>query len=401
MGCFPACFSSSKRQKHHNTETSPLYQHQILETNEALQVQPIEVKQEHGGKLIELIRESKEEEVEEKVNNGAKRKVTFDLNVKAYEESAAIEEKENEETLKEKEQLSGAVEVIKTATFTPNNRYQDCRISTDEYETGLDGTDELEEEEEEKEEDKQIVIQEESSESLFSLSIDSRKQVCEAEMGEKEVSSPMLICSFSDKEVEAIGSRQDARNKVQFGHSVLNPIENLTQWKEVVKERHFSPPPEDQDKENVNLEQNFPSLKQANCSKSKLGEVKPKEQEEIGVDTSLSSWLVGSETKHKSGESDQSVGNSESEKTASNLASKPENRTIFQELKIEVLKQFSDSSSPKGSRSQSPDETPVIGTVGSYWIHTGQNMDSDSSSCREVLEKGEFQESSFQLFNLM
>ena len=328
------------------------------------------------------------EEVGEQEIRSAKKRVTFDLNLKSNGESSAkevhcdsVEGKEDkksgneEEVLKETEPfLLDAIALSKVAFFTQNNRYRDCRKSTDECEDiGLDDID-LEDGEEDGDDDygsgfddKGVVVQEESSESLFSLSIDSRKQVCDAEKGEKEVNSPMPIQGFSVEEVKvkATGSCRSAGKKCQFGHSVLNPIENFAKWKEV-KERPTSPFVRHQDKENISLEQDVsilpspePSLKLAKrSSKPNSSEMK----QEIRVDTSLSSWLVGSETTLKSRASDNhSVENSESEKK-------------------KELKPVSASLSPTRSRSHSPRATPIIGTVGSYWIHTGQNMDSDSSS---------------------
>ncbi|BFG30947.1 hypothetical protein CerSpe_172210 [Prunus speciosa] len=118
-----------------------------------------------------------------------------------------------------------------------NKRYENCQNNEDEYEgvvdlegSDLDAADDYEEGHVDDEFDskQQISIQEESSESLFSLSIDSRKQVYDAEIDEKEVNSPMPKLSASNQEVNRIGSNQNARDQ-----SVLKPIENLTQRKEV------------------------------------------------------------------------------------------------------------------------------------------------------------------------
>lgn len=60
-----------------------------------------------------------------------------------------------------------------------------------------------------------------------------------------------------------------------------------------------------------------------------------------------------------------------------------EDRPILGAWTAKELKQLSASSTPKRSRSPSPEEMPIIGTVGSYWNRTGQAMDADSgSSCR-------------------
>jgi len=135
----------------------------------------------------------------------------------------------------------------------------------------------------------------------------------------------------------------------------LKPIENLTQLKAV--QAKITTPLENQAKEN------------------------------IAVDTSLSSWLVESEfTPPTSKNSSDSVGNSPSEKE--NSRRNVEDRPILGALTVAELKQFSASTSPKWSRSRSPDEkVVVIGTVGSYWRHTGQSMDSDSGSSSLEMNK--------------
>ncbi|PON68484.1 hypothetical protein TorRG33x02_262160 [Trema orientale] len=82
-------------------------------------------------------------------------------------------------------------------------------------------------------------------------------------------------------------SCQNAGKRSQVGQSVLKPIENLSQWKEDVKEdRPISPLVKHQEEENINSK---PSFKLENrSSKSKFSEIKAAKQE-VGVDTSLSS----------------------------------------------------------------------------------------------------------------
>lgn len=335
-------------------------------------------------------------EVEEEANYDFEKRVTLDLNVEAKEEpptkevdSGGLVEDNGEtkvETPKVLEPILDSIASSKAASFTLNHRYQNCRDSVDECEEDIElirGGD-LDEDDD----DLQIGLQEESSESLFSLSIDSRKHVSDAEIGEKEVSSPMPV----DKVAKTTGSCQNARNRSQYFNSVLNPIENLSQWKEV-QERPNQPPLKKhyQGKENTSLELDIiisispePSFKLSNQNlKPESRALKPAE-DEIGVETSLSSWLIESETKTASNASDNSIGNFRSGKENSPTKSH-EDRPILGAWTVEELKQFSASSSPRRRlRSQSPDETPIIGTVGSYWIHTGQNLDySDSSySCR-------------------
>lgn len=329
-------------------------------------------------------------EVEKQLTCDARKRVTFDLNVEAESSTKKVNSslvENNEEQKEETAKLELIVDFTapsKVPSF--NHRYQDCRHSVDEYDdVGLQASD-LGEDDNGDVEDTHREVEEESSESLFSLSIDSRKHGFDAEIGEKEVSSAMPVRNFSDKEVKSTGSCQNARDRSQYVNSVLNPIENLTQWKEV-QERQVPPPLKRQGKENTSLELAMnipvsaePIFKMSNTNvKPKSSDLKPAEHV-IGVDTSLSSWLIESETTPKSKVSNSSVGTSRSEKANSPAKSHKDKPILVGAWTVEELKQFSASSSPRRLRSQSPDETPIIGTVGSYWIRTGQDMDSDSSS---------------------
>ncbi|XVF06425.1 hypothetical protein REPUB_Repub06bG0047100 [Reevesia pubescens] len=392
MGCFFVCFSASKNKKHqhllaNNATTSNDQKH---EANEAVQsskeedfgipFNPITVKKERLGDLL---------------NNSGKRKVTFDLNVKIHEELPVDsfenllknnEDKESEET---KETARSSVFDLTTSNVvvkSQNNRYQNnCAESEDELEDlDLVVSDLDDDNEDGKAENEPQLVIEESSESLFSLSIESRKQVCEVESGEKEVTSSMTIDKSPIEEVKPIGLNRTVKDRGgQYVESVLNPVENLAQWKEV-KAKTSIPLKPDQEKENINLEQEFympispePSLKFATFSSKLCSNDQKLVGQETAVDTSLSSWLVEPENTPNSKASSNSVGNSASKKTDSPRSH--EDRPILGTLTVEELKQHSASTTPRKCRSQSPDETPIIGTVGSYWSHTGQTIDSDSS----------------------
>ncbi|RVW60635.1 hypothetical protein CK203_048857 [Vitis vinifera] len=167
----------------------------------------------------------------------------------------------------------------------------------------------------------------------------------QAEIDEKEINSPMpkpvVACESKPGELKG-----NIRDRSQYVDSVLKPVENLSQWKTELDADH--PKPVDED---------------------------------TAVDASLSSWLVGLETTPNSRTSTVSVGNSPSEGAKS--PRKQEDRPILGAMTVEELKQLSASSSPRRSprRSPSPDEVPIIGTVGSYWSHTGQTMATAPSSC--------------------
>ncbi|XP_021888557.1 uncharacterized protein LOC110807678 [Carica papaya] len=70
----------------------------------------------------------------------------------------------------------------------------------------------------------------------------------------------------------------------------------------------------------------------------------------------------------------------------SNSIRSQEDRPILGALTLEEIRQFSASSvRPKRSPSKSPDETPIIGTVDTYWNHTGSStMDPASDSAASL-----------------
>ncbi|KAM4108777.1 hypothetical protein ACJW30_03G071900 [Castanea mollissima] len=421
MVCFLACFGNCKRQKHRNLASLTPSTDQ---STHGVATEP--QKQDDIEEPISLISESKVP-LEEPTNCGERKKVTFDLNVKTCEKlctkeviNTLVESNEKKEGEKKEEKAAelksksfSDLIAANILSYPTNYRYQNCPDCEDEDLVKSDFADD------EKDEggDNQTSVQEESSESLFSLSIDSRKYVSANETGEKEVNSPMPVHASSDKELKTIGLSPIARDRSQYVHSVLNPIENLTQWKTVqataltpIKnlekesinlEPYFniaiSPEKENinlephfnittsPENENINIEPHFsretspePSFKQSKRNlKPKFKDLKSAEHE-VAVDTSLSSWLVESETTPKSSNSTNSVRNASSEKL--NSPRSHEDRPILGALTIKELRQYSASASPRWSRSRSPDDTPIIGTVGSYWSHTGQTMDSISGS---------------------
>ncbi|KAG6647352.1 hypothetical protein CIPAW_07G073500 [Carya illinoinensis] len=181
------------------------------------------------------------------------------------------------------------------------------------------------------------------------------------ETGEKEVNSPIPVHASTHEELKTNASR--------CFRSVLTPIENLTQGKAV--QEKTDAPFMNEAKEKVNLE-------------PKSNDSKPKE-EQILVDTSLSSWLVVSESTPRSQNSSNSTGNSASEKA--NSSRSHVDKPILGALTLEEHLWFSASPSPRLSKSQSPEDKLVIGTVGSYWSHTGQSRDSGSLAQALLVEK--------------
>ncbi|XVF57093.1 hypothetical protein PTKIN_Ptkin06aG0176100 [Pterospermum kingtungense] len=393
MGCFFACFSVSKNKKRHHFLDGTSSNHQVREANEAVQsskeedfrvpFNSITVKKEKLGELLNY--------------SSGKKKVNFDLNVKSTHEELPVEssdkllennedEESTEEAKETAEKTRSCVSHLTASNVvckSQNNRYKNCAENGDELEDLDLEVSDLDNENSKAANEPQLVM-EESSESLFSLSIESRKQVFEVESGEREVTSPMPIKSPAE-ELKPIGLNRNAKDRGgQCVQSVLNPVENLAQWKAV--KAKASIPLKAQEKENINVEQEFdipispePSFRFATFSSKPCCNDKKPVGQEAGVDTSLSSWLVEPEnTPNSKASSTNSVGNSASKKM--NSPRSHEDRPILGALTVEELKQHSASTTPRKCRSRSPDEMPIVGTVGSYWSHTGQIIDSDSSS---------------------
>ncbi|XP_014491635.1 uncharacterized protein LOC106754162 isoform X2 [Vigna radiata var. radiata] len=251
----------------------------------------------------------------------------------------------------------------------PDDEYDDVNLDTSDLDSTLENDDPQSEKRKRGEEGgvvKRTWVQEESSESLFSLSADSRIRISSAE-AENEV----------DSLVSANITQKEAQGRIPDVSSVLNPIENVTKER-VVKAREVHPLK--MDKENINLVvqdgnipvSSEPALKLSNRKGRQFSD--SKRRQEIGVDTSLSSWLVESESTPISINSNSCVG----EHTPKGRRGSPwshEDRPILGALTVEEIRMYSLSASSIRSRSRSPDETPIIGTVGSYWTHTEQSMD--------------------------
>ncbi|KAK1313977.1 hypothetical protein QJS10_CPA06g00068 [Acorus calamus] len=312
MGCFLACFGGPKEQKRRRrlTRRSPP-------------------------------RNQKAEEV------SIKKKVSFNLDVTTYSELPALEdtnESEKEREIEVAEEKGQPNPEAKTSSpgagpFGSNHRYanwagsdddedavfEDCEFDDDEEDDG-DISDACESDEEEPEE---------SYDSVFSLPIDRARQF----------SPPTEVSTV---------------------------VENLSQWKSV-KSRKPSLEKHPR-KENIDakLELEVPfspeltfKIKKAQIplySEPRLDFEKPPKQE-ISVDASLSNWLVPpvSKTPPRTSVSGQS----------GSTVSK-EDRPILGALTLEEIKLASVNSSPRRSPSRSPDEMPILGTVGSYWRREDQ-----------------------------
>lgn len=324
------------------------------------------------------------DEAVEQVSLITRKKVTFDSNVKTYEHVSTEEETsdrclDSEESGKEEEgkilekpcqSKSSSDESSITSSsgsYPPNHRYQNCRDSDDEDEP-LDYEDsDLDDEDEDDyddDDDGELEYEDEIVES------------------NKRVSTPRGITEDFDSPVpiKPSGMNHSARDRSGYVHSVLNPVENLTQWKAVKAKGTSVMKPQ---KENFSLDQeprisfsSEPSL----SFKSKADQHKKHSKnpnQEMAVDASLSNWLVSSEhtpvKKTGTNALDTATAPEKSMSPGSNSVRSHEDRPILGALTVEEIRQFSASSSPRKSPSRSPDEMAIIGTVGSYWNDTARS----------------------------
>ncbi|XP_028065954.1 protein JASON-like isoform X1 [Camellia sinensis] len=405
MGCFLACFGSSKDRKRRNqSKNKVLPRGQLQRHGSQKPPQPVVSSEpEISAEPTNLILET-HDKIEEQLSPSPRKKVTFDANIKTYDpvsvhESTEILPESNKDVEKQKEDCSGKSTLFHSLSedgssitssvrsYPPNHRYQNCRDSDDEAEEfeceDSDLDEELEDygdydEDEDEDEDKVIVGQETWSKSIPTVSVESGTEISSARDVIEEVDSPLTKCGLPEQEVKKIGSNQNARDRSVYVHTVLNPVENLTQWK-AVKSKGTSPlKPQ---KENFAVEQEAQRISFSFKSKSDQSK---NQNQEIAVDASLSNWLVSSETtptKKTSSVGLETITSERSTSPGSNSVISIEDRPILGALTVEELKQFSaSSSSPRKSPGRSPDDMPIIGTVGTYWNHMGQARDSGSAS---------------------
>lgn len=338
---------------------------------------------------------------EEQLSFSTRKKVTFDSNIRTYEHDSTDEassdilpdgeetgKKEKKEEVLEKLSLSKSSSEDSSITtslgsFPSNHRYQNCRDSDDENEDLQFGDSDLDDEDEDEDEDEE---EDEDSDG----EIEYEDEIVDSKRGTfiEEVNSPIAVCNLPEREVKPIGFNRSARDRSKYVHSVLNPVENLSQWK-AVKGKGTQPAKLHQ-KENLTSYQeprlSFSSelsFKESSFSfKSNIDQAK-KPKQEIAVDASLSNWLGSDETKNVNNTSTFAVESATPERSTShgsNSFLSQEDRPILGALTVEELRQYSASCSPRKSPSRSPDEMPLIGTVGTYWNHTGPVKDSGSAS---------------------
>ncbi|WJX11920.1 hypothetical protein P8452_02469 [Trifolium repens] len=364
MGCFLACFGSSKHNRNRNASCKP-------------QQQPsFPLVQDHSKILPNTSLQLQDKTVEE-LSVNARKKVTFDSNVKTYE-PVLPEEVEKEEALVKPDHSKSSSEdssVNSTGSYPPNHRYQNCRDSDDEDEEEEldDWPSDLSDDEDDgiREECDELGVEFEEDDMAYSKSR-VKDDVVDHVFAE-EVESPII--ATCERDLKTIGFNPNARDRSVYVHPVLNPVENLSQWKIVKAKRtpRLRPQKENYASSDHELQVAFGVKEVSEPDMPKML------NQEIRVDASLSNWLGSSETTPIKKAGLYAVGGTPDRTTSqgSNSMISLEDRPILGALTVEEIKQFSATSSPRKSPCKSPDEMPIIGTVGSYW---SSNEDSGSAS---------------------
>ncbi|XP_057423927.1 uncharacterized protein LOC130717631 isoform X2 [Lotus japonicus] len=277
MGCFLACFGLSNKRKRRKTLYNVLAGgHQKYGNYEVLATTEKSIIPYSG------VRDKRKEQ--NGVKSKKKKKVTFNLNVQIYEPDPTAyqvlnneEEEENKNTKAESEGKSSTSSILGEESadlgmrYPSNYRYYNCRDNYDEEE------DEITYEES----DIDLSDDDEFDDSWSEQSLEND----EAEVYDKNSEQNQRPLAPNGADVKSDSS---GRGRSINTHSVLIPVENLTQWKaikaKVASSKHRS-------KENVPLEQKT-SLNLSPCSlESNALQSKPLLQE-IAVDASLSNWLI-------------------------------------------------------------------------------------------------------------
>ncbi|KAL0304986.1 UNVERIFIED_CONTAM: protein JASON [Sesamum angustifolium] len=281
-------------------------------------------------------------------------------------------EKEEEEGLKASSQSHSSQSISEddnsvtssVGSYPPNHRYHNARDSDDEAaeygDSDLDDLDDDEDDYDDDDVDVKIAGQEVWSESVLTASMESRTGNPSPHAIDEEAESPMVKPQLPDEDVKAFGTKPNARDRSDYINSVLNPVENITQWKAAKSKGTHAP---------FSFKTKSDQLKNSN--------------QEISVDASLSNWLASLKNHAPKKTSFSGLETITSVRTMSEGCPSVrsfEDRPILGALTVEELRQISPSPSPRKSPSRSPDDMPIIGTVGTYWNHSGSAKRSDSAS---------------------
>ncbi|TVU48447.1 hypothetical protein EJB05_08084 [Eragrostis curvula] len=382
MGCFLGCFGGAKERRRRR-KRSPA-QSPNGRARAAPRVSPKRIDLDGDtvsaaapllGTLLEL-----RDSTDDLCLAVVKKKVTFDPNVTTYEAAAIPEDDRegadpDEDEGNREEEWMLAPECAKSEAFPLNHRYGNC--------ADIDNDSEYDEEEEEEEDDDEYEDCYEQEDGLDECAIDDEEEehgLLAIARGEEEACESLFLLPIgktskeSSHQETANGVSAPEGNRSEHANPVLSSVENLTQWKE--PKSRAVPAPKSSDKENVMLGQENQMGLLTEPAIAAKKEERPvvsdnsyspstPSKREASVDASLSTWLG-------------STGTPESNSVRSYSPISREDRPILGALTVEDIKISSANSSPRRSRSPSPspDDMPILGTVGAYWNSSAKGDDS-------------------------
>lgn len=315
MGCFLACFGLSKKRRRrrkpiHSGDHVGLGKYEPLDNSSQLD---LEITQDSSTSTSSLSKKQSSAKT--------RKKVRFNLNVQTYEPiptaDAYFSESDKEEDKRRPDEETSRLDPSPTlpnegsiastgALYLENYRYQNCRDSSDEEEELLydDSDFELEDEDDDIGSDgnidfygnmqdsrmsqKQIPLQINSS---VSSSMKEQVSLWRSDLDKTE--NLISHHSTSVLETKTLNTSENARCRTQYVDSVLNPVENLMQWKRIKGNATLV---KHKQKENVELEKQFSAPFSLNASfsssASSLGSNSVASKPFGVVNTSLSNWLV-------------------------------------------------------------------------------------------------------------
>lgn len=308
-----------------------------------------------------------------------KKKVTFDPNVTTFE-AAPIPEDDGEGADPEDGRDSRdkgwmlAPECAKSEAFPLNHRYSNCagNDNDSDYEDAEeDGYDEFEDEEDEEEEgedglDECAIDDDEDEHGLLGIGR-SEEHACES----------LFLLPFGKTSKDSGGQVAAPVVPPAESPAVLGSVENLTltRWKEPKPRAAAAPKSSDKENVTVGQENRMDLLAEPPAAATKRKEERPAvsdysytpstpSKQEASVDASLSTWLGSS-------------GTPDSNSVRSYSPISREDRPILGALTVDDIKISSANSTPRRSRSPSPspDDMPILGTVGAYWNCSAKEAD--------------------------
>lgn len=306
---------------------------------------------------------------EEQLSPSPRKRVTFNSNITTYEHVSVQESiesltqcnenvgRENRDDLKRTSSSFSVSEddssvITSVGSYPPNHRYHNARESDDEAEeygdSDLDDLDDSDDYDEHS--DGSFSGQEVWAES----SMESRTE---------HTATQAIHEGVASREANAFRTRANAGGRNDYINSVLNPIENIAQWKAAKsKGAHQLKPEEKLTAKSEAVLVSFssePVFRQASAGFKSKSEQQTKENQEIAVDASLSKWLFSPEITHK-----KTMSSSQGAASASTPVRSFQDRPILGALTVDELIQISaTSSSPRKSPSRSPDEMPIISAL--------------------------------------